>query len=42
MKPIFASEVDLCARFLKALPEDWIAYNETAGWDILLVRSADG
>ncbi len=38
----FATEVDLCAAFLAALPAGWTAYNETAGWDILLVRDADG
>jgi hypothetical protein len=38
----FATEVDLCAAFLGALPAGWTAYNETAGWDILLVRDADG
>jgi len=38
----FATEVDLCAAFLSALPKGWTAYNETAGWDILLVRDADG
>lgn len=38
----FATEVELCAAFLAALPAGWTAYNETAGWDILLVRDADG
>lgn len=38
----FATEVDLCAAFLAALPEGWSAYAETQGWDILLVRVADG
>ena len=38
----FATEVDLCAAFLAALPAGWTAYNETAGWDILLVRDVDG
>lgn len=37
----FASEAELCAAFIAALPEGWTAYAETAGWDILLVR-ADG
>jgi hypothetical protein len=37
----FATEVDLCARFLSALPEGWTPYAETAGWDILLVRDRD-
>jgi hypothetical protein len=35
----FATEADLCAAFIAALPKDWTAYAETAGWDILLVRS---
>lgn len=39
---LFATEVELCAAFLAALPKGWTAYAETAGWDILLVRDADG
>jgi hypothetical protein len=38
----FASEVALCAHFLANIKDDWTAYAETAGWDILLVRKADG
>lgn len=38
----FKTEVELCARFLAALPEGWTPYAESAGWDILLVRAADG
>lgn len=38
----FATEVELCAAFLAALPAGWTAYAETAGWDILLARDADG
>lgn len=38
----FATEVDLCAAFIVALPKDWTSYAETAGWDILLVRGIDG
>lgn len=38
----FATEVDLCARFIEKLPDEWIAYAETGGWDIVLVRKADG
>lgn len=38
----FAKEADLCAAFIAALPEGWTAYPETGGFDILLVRSADG
>ena len=42
--PAFATEAALCAEFLDAVARggDWIAYAETAGWDILLVRRADG
>lgn len=43
MKPVyFKSEADLCKTFIDALPKDWTAYAETGGWDILLVRNADG
>jgi hypothetical protein len=38
----FKTEVDLCIRFIKAIGDDWISYAETGGWDILLVRKADG
>ncbi|PDT77216.1 hypothetical protein [Bradyrhizobium sp. C9] len=38
----FTSEVELCKRFISSLPEGWTAYPETCGWDILLVRKADG
>lgn len=38
----FAKEVDLCAAFIAAIPEGWTAYPETGGFDILLVRGADG
>ena len=50
----FASEAELCATFIaaatalgghygipRAAPE-WVAYPETAGFDILMVRAADG
>ena len=39
---LFTSEVELCAAFLAAVPKEWTAYAETAGWDILLVRNSDG
>ncbi|WP_319798310.1 hypothetical protein [Nitrobacter sp.] len=39
---LFEKETDLCAAFLSALPKGWTAYAETGGWDILLVRDADG
>ena len=38
----FAKESDLCAAFIAALPREWTAYPETGGFDILLVRAADG
>src|SRR5688572_2897668 len=45
-KHAFARESDLCSFFLKALERDyagkWMAYAETEGWDILLVRRRDG
>jgi len=40
-KPKF-TEADLCAAFIASIPEEWQAYAETAGFDILLVRKADG
>jgi hypothetical protein len=38
------SEADLCAGFIAAATKDgkWRAYPETAGFDILLVRTSDG
>ncbi|MER9706068.1 hypothetical protein NKJ10_17735 [Mesorhizobium sp. M0204] len=41
-KAVFESEAALCAAFIARLPKDWTAYPETAGFDILLVRGADG
>jgi hypothetical protein len=38
----FATEAELCAAFIAAIGKEWTAYAETAGWDILLVRNADG
>ncbi len=38
----FKTEAELCARFLSEIPKGWTPYCETAGWDILLVRDADG
>ena len=48
--PRFASEAEMCASFIEQATAagrrrrsaEWIAYNETAGWDILLVRATDG
>lgn len=42
MAPKFEKETDLCAAFIKVLPDDWQAYQEWGGFDILLVRKADG
>lgn len=42
MKTTFAKETDLCAAFIKCLPVGWLAYPETGGFDILLVRARDG
>lgn len=41
-KAVYAKESDLCADFVKHLPEGWTAYPETAGFDLLLVRAEDG
>ncbi len=41
-EPAFATEADLCAAFIARIGDDWTAYAETAGWDILLVRKSDG
>ena len=42
----FRSEADLCSAFLAIFRREyaakWVAYAETEGWDILLVRRADG
>lgn len=45
----YSSEADLCRDFIAAVERchqarrgDWIAYAETAGFDILLVRKSDG
>lgn len=38
----FAKESDLCAAFIAAVGPDWTPYAETCGWDILLVRNANG
>lgn len=38
----FATEAELCSVFANCVGDAWISYAETAGWDILLVRKADG
>lgn len=41
--PHFPTEAELCKAFLASIPSDkWTAYPETCGWDIVLVRKADG
>jgi hypothetical protein len=47
MKPkapkLFATEADLCTAFLASVDSaKWVPYPETAGWDVLMVRRADG
>lgn len=42
LKATFSSEAMLCLTFIRNLPEGWTAYPETAGFDILLSRKADG
>ena len=41
-KSFFTKETDLCRAFIEAVPVEWIAYPETGGFDILLVRKEDG
>lgn len=38
----YATEAELCADFIKYNEVEWTAYPETCGWDILMVRKADG
>jgi hypothetical protein len=38
----FAREADLCSAFLALVPDGWLAYAETGGFDILLIRQEDG
>ncbi len=38
----FPKESDLCAAFIASLDDDWQAYPESCGFDILLVRKEDG
>lgn len=38
----FATEAALCSAFVAALDDRWTPFAETAGWDLLLVRVADG
>lgn len=38
----YTKEADLCADFIKSIPNGWTAYPETCGWDILLSHDATG
>lgn len=41
--PKYKTEAELCTRFVGHAAEvGWVCYGETRGWDILLVRRADG
>jgi hypothetical protein len=45
MSKLFAKETDLCAAFLEEVArreKGWVAYAETCGFDIVLVRVSDG
>jgi len=42
MKIPFTKETELCRAFLDSVPDTWTAYPETGGFDILMVRKADG
>src|SRR5918997_1754384 len=42
MGTVFTREVDLCSAFLALVPDNWLAYAETGGFDILLIRKEDG
>lgn len=41
-KHSFKTEADLCKAFLSRIGDDWTAYPETGGFDILLSRKDDG
>lgn len=36
----FKTEADLCAAYIATVPEDWIVYPETGGFDMVLVHKA--
>lgn len=42
MRVTFETEAALCQAFIAGIGMEWVAYPETAGWDILLVHRAGG
>lgn len=38
----FKTEADLCAAFLQCMPEKWVAYPESCGFDIVLAHKETG
>lgn len=38
----FESEAKMCEHFIKNVPDTWVVYPETGGFDILLSRKKDG
>lgn len=39
---VFETEAALCQAFQRTVPPEWVAYPETAGWDLLLVHRVGG
>jgi hypothetical protein len=42
MSGVFPKEADLCAAYCKVIPDNWIVYPETAGFDMLVVERSTG
>lgn len=40
--PAFETEAALCQAFVLNVPEEWVVYPETCGWDLLLVHREGG
>lgn len=40
--PTFETEAALCQAFIRGVPDEWVVYPETCGWDILLVHRQGG
>lgn len=40
--PTFETEAALCQAFILGVPDEWVVYPETCGWDILLVHRQGG